>query len=73
MDIKVCKVKKVQVPIIKNNSGNHLLRSNLFTLKEEIKKDKDALEMWLPIMETKMDANMMAYMVTTVSDQMMYI
>ena len=33
-------------------------------MKEEIKKDKDALQMRLPIMETKMDANMIADMVT---------
>ena len=33
-------------------------------LKEEIKKDKDALQMRLPIMEPKMDSNMIADMVT---------
>ena len=32
-------------------------------LKEEIKKDKETLKMWLSIMETKMDANMIEDMV----------
>ena len=40
------------------------IEDQFLALKEEIKKDKDALEMWLPIMETKMDANMIANMVT---------
>ena len=33
-------------------------------LKEEIKRDNEALQMRLPIMETKMDANMIADMGT---------
>ena len=33
-------------------------------LKEEIKRDNEALQIWLPIMETKMDANMIADMGT---------
>ena len=37
-------------------------------MKEEIKKDKDALEMRLPIMETKMDASMIADMVTNLTN-----
>ena len=36
-----------------------------FALKEEIKRDNEALKMWLSIMETKMDANMIANMVTS--------
>ena len=34
------------------------IEEQFLALKEEIKKDKDALKMRLPIMETKMDANM---------------
>ena len=33
-------------------------------LKEEVKKDNEALQIQLPIMETKMDANMIADMGT---------
>ena len=36
-----------------------------FALKEEIKRDNESLKMWLSIMETKMDANMIADMVTS--------
>ena len=32
----------------------------LLSLKEEIKRDNEALEMKLPIIESKMDANMIA-------------
>ena len=34
-------------------------------LKEEIKRDNEVLQMRLPIMETKMDANMIANLVTS--------
>ena len=34
------------------------------SLKEEIKRDNEAIQMWFPIMETKMDANMLADMAT---------
>ena len=54
MDIQVCNHKKVQGPFIKNNSGNELF----IALKEEIKKDKEALEMQFPNIEPKLDANM---------------
>ena len=33
-------------------------------LKEEIKRDNEALEMWWPNIETKMDANLIANMGT---------
>ena len=36
------------------------IEEKFLSLNEEIKKDKDALEMRLPIMKTKMDANMIA-------------
>ena len=36
-----------------------------FALKEEIERDNEALKMWLSIMETKMDANIIADMVTS--------
>ena len=34
----------------------------VLALKEEIKRDNEALQIRLPIMETKMNANMIAYM-----------
>ena len=37
-------------------------------LKEEIKRDNEALEMRLPIMEPKMDANMIADMPTNLKN-----
>ena len=40
------------------------IEEQFLALKEEIKKDKDALEMRFPIMETKMNTNMIADMVT---------
>ena len=40
------------------------IEEQFLALKEEIKKDKDAIEMRLPIMETKMNTNMIADMVT---------
>ena len=45
---------------LRQQSDEKLFRA----LKEEIKNDKEALEMHFPIMETKVDANMIADMVT---------
>ena len=40
----------------------------LLALKEEIKRDNEALQMWLPIMEPKMDANMIVDMGTNLKN-----
>ena len=40
------------------------IEEQFLSLKEKIKKDKDTLEMQLPIMKTKMDAKMIANMAT---------
>ena len=44
------------------------IEEQFLTLKEEFKKDKDTLEMWFPIMETKMDAKMITDMVTNLKN-----
>ena len=40
----------------------------LLALKEEIKRDNETLQMWLPIMEPKMDANMIVDMGTNLKN-----
>ena len=66
--IQICSQKKVQVPTIRSNSGKHRMKSYFLELKEEIKRDNEALQMRFPSTETKMDTTMIANMGTNSKD-----
>ena len=60
MEIQLCEVKESSSFYYQEQFRQPFDDELFLALKEEIKKDKDALEMRWPNMETKMDANMIA-------------